>query len=88
YLSISIKMKQIKSLKYFAEKEANLEKDCPGKTPLMYAVKYGQLEMVKYLVNKGAKITTETSRGKTALDYAEKYDQYEIAEYLKEELRE
>jgi ankyrin repeat protein len=88
YLSISIKMKQIKSLKYFAEKEANLEKVCAGKTPLMYAVKYGYLEMVKYLVNKGAKMTTETSRGKTALDYAEKYDQYEIAEYLKDKLRE
>ena len=87
YLAISIKMKQIKSVKYFVEKGASLEGVCTGKTPLMYAVKYGQLEIVKYLVSAGSKIEAETSRGKSALDYAIKYDQSEIVEYLKEYLK-
>ena len=87
YLAISIKMKQLKSVKYFVEKGANIEGVCTGKTPLMYAVKYGHLEIVKYLVNAGAKITAETSRGKNALDYAEKYDQNEIGDYLRENLK-
>lgn len=54
YLTISIKLKSIKSLKYFIEMGANIERVCADKTPLMYAAKYGQLEMVKYLVEKGA----------------------------------
>lgn len=82
YLAMSIKLKQIKSVKYFAEKGANLDGVCTEKTPLMYAVKYGQLEIVKYLISAGAKIETETGRGRTALDYAMKYDQNEIAKYL------
>ncbi|MEM6516614.1 MAG: ankyrin repeat domain-containing protein [Bacteroidota bacterium] len=87
YLAMSIKMKQIKSVKYFTEKGADLEAVCTGKTPLMYAVKYGQLEMVKYLINAGAKIEAKTDKGRNALDYAAKYEQVEIAKYLKESLK-
>ena len=46
YLTISIKMQQIQSLQFFVDKGANLEGICTEKTPLMYAVKYGQLPMV------------------------------------------
>ena len=67
YLAISIKLKSMKSLKYFIEKGANIEGVCADKTPLMYAAKYGQLEMVKYLIEKGAD-PNATYRGNKALN--------------------
>jgi len=84
YLVISIKLKSMKSLKYFIEKGANIERVCVDKTPLMYAAKYGQLEMVKYLVEKGANLNT-SFRGNKALDYARQYNHHEIKKYLKEQ---
>ncbi len=82
YLTISIKMKQLKSLKYFIDNGAKIESKCSNKPPLIYAVKYGQLKMVKYLIEKGANVNTKSSKGKTALDYAIKYKQHKIAKYL------
>ena len=84
YLAISIKLKSMKSLKYFIEKGANIEGVCADKTPLMYAAKYGQLEMVKYLIEKGAYLNA-SYRGKTALNYAKQFNQPEIKKYLKEQ---
>ena len=81
-LAISIKMKSINSLKYFVKRKANLEGQCTGKTPLMYATKYGQLNAVKYLVENGANLET-TNHGRTALDYAKKYEQLEIEKFLR-----
>ncbi|CAM1372744.1 ankyrin repeat domain-containing protein [Tenacibaculum xiamenense] len=81
FLAISIKMKSLESLKYFVKRKANLEGECTGKTPLMYATKYGQLNAVKYLIENGASLET-TNRGRTALDYAKKYEQQEIENYL------
>ena len=41
----------------------------PG-TPLMRAVESGCVEVVKLLLNKGAKVNLRTKREKTALDIA------------------
>ena len=84
YLTISIKLKSMKSLKYFIEMGANIESVCADKTPLMYAAKYGQLEMVKYLVEKGADLNA-SFRGNKALDYARQYSHHEIKKYLSEQ---
>ena len=83
YLAISIKLKSMKSLKYFIEKGANIEGVCADKTPLMYAAKYGQLEMVKYLIEKGADYNA-TYRGRKAISYAREFNNSEIRKYLKE----
>jgi len=83
YLAISIKLKSMKSLKYFIEKGANIECVCADKTPLMYAAKYGQLEMVKYLIEKGADLNASYRRN-TALNYARQFNHPEIKKYLKE----
>ena len=50
----------------------------------MYAAKYGQLEMVKYLVEKGADLNA-SYKGKTALNYANQFHHREIKKYLKEQ---
>lgn len=42
-----------------------------GMTPLMYAARYNNVEMIKVLVAKGASITEKDTKGFTALRYAE-----------------
>ena len=83
YLAFSIKLESLESLKYFVNKKANLEGDCTGKTPLMYAAKYGQFDAVKYLLKNGADLNS-TNNGKSALDYAVNYNHSEIKKYLEE----
>ncbi|MBT8184942.1 MAG: ankyrin repeat domain-containing protein [Eudoraea sp.] len=84
FLAISIKLKSIKSLKFFVENGANIEGVCADKTPLMYAAKYGQLAMVKYLVEQGADPAVSI-RGNRAINYARRYHHTEIVRYLKEQ---
>lgn len=54
-----------------------------GKTPLMVASFYGELEAVKLLVEAGADVRQKSNSGKTALDTAISWKHNEIAEYLK-----
>ncbi len=83
-LALTIKYEANECFKILVTKKANSEKACASKTPLMYAVKYGQLSMVKALVKAGADYKTENGRGQNATYYAKKYDQKEIYDYLKE----
>ncbi|MBT8305707.1 MAG: ankyrin repeat domain-containing protein [Maribacter sp.] len=83
YLVISIKLKSMKSLRYFVENGADIEGVCADKTPLMYAAKYGQLEMARYLVQNGADLNA-TYKGKTALSFARQFHQRDIVKYIKE----
>jgi ankyrin repeat protein len=50
----------------------------------MYAAKYGQLEMAKYLVEEGADLNA-SYKGYTALYYARKFRHPKIIKYLKEQ---
>ncbi|MGB5273942.1 MAG: ankyrin repeat domain-containing protein [Flavobacteriaceae bacterium] len=84
YLAISVKLKSMKSLQYFIAKGADIEGVCADKTPLMYAAKYGPLEMVKYLVENGADLNARY-RGKTALDFAVQYRHPDIRNFLKKQ---
>lgn len=81
-LALTIKTGATNCFNSLLEQKPNLEKACANKTPLMYAVKYGELNMVKALIKAGANPKTTTSSGRTALDYAKKYKKEEIATYL------
>ena len=54
-----------------------------GFTPLMQAVSYGYLEIVKYLINLGADINEKDNFGLSAKDYARKLGQVQVLNYLK-----
>lgn len=82
-LALAIKMKSVNIFQKLIDNEADLEKICDGKTPLMFAAKYGDVAMAKKLLENGAKKETKTEKGFTALDYAEKYNQPAIIELLK-----
>jgi hypothetical protein len=84
HLAISIFENAIKSLHFFVENGADIEIICENKTPLMYAVKYNRLEMVKYLLANGADVHKVSIKNKTALSYSIEYEHPEIEKYLTE----
>lgn len=81
-LGLAIKMNSKEVFQKLIDEKADLDKICDGKTPLMFAAKYGNTEFTKKLLANGAKKETKTSAGYTALDYARKYDKPEIIKLL------
>jgi len=55
-----------------------------GQTGLIIACRYGQIEIIKYLVGKGAKVNEHDHLGRTALMYSFKYKNMDISRYLLE----
>jgi hypothetical protein len=83
YLAIAIYEESLASVKYFLDLDADINQVCQNKTPLMYASKFGLLDITKYLIEKGADINFVSIKGKTALDYAIQYEKPEIITFLK-----
>lgn len=81
-LALVIKTDAKNCFKVLLEKKVDLEKACSSKTPLMYTVKYGNLEMAEVLIKAGANPKAENNQGRTALDYAKKYEQKKLEMYL------
>ena len=52
-------------------------------TPLMYAARYNQVEIIKLLLEKGANLKVKDERGFTALNHAENSKATEAVELLK-----
>ena len=80
-LILAIKLNSKECFNKLVNKKADLDKDCGGKTPLIYTAKYGRLEMAKKLIAKGASLENKW-RGRTALFYAKKHRQKEVSDYL------
>lgn len=55
-----------------------------GMTPLMYAAKYNRVNVLRYLIEKGANLNTRSSKGKTALYYAKSTNAKDTYTILKE----
>ena len=81
-LALSIKMNKPNVFKKLINEKANLDLICDDKTPLMYTVKYGNLDFAKLLLENGANKRATSNKGNTALDYAKKYDQKELIKIL------
>ena len=81
-LALSIKMNKPNVFKKLINEKANLDLICDDKTPLMYTVKYGNLDFAKLLLENGANKKAISNKGNTALDYAKKYDQKELIKIL------
>lgn len=81
-LALSIKLNSKQVFQKLIEEKADLEKVCDGKTPLMFAAKYGNLEFAKKLLENGAKKETKTDKGYSASDYAKKYEKAELVKLL------
>ncbi|MBB4807580.1 ankyrin repeat protein [Chryseobacterium defluvii] len=81
-LALSIKMNSTQIFQKLIDEKADLEKSCDGKTPLMFAAKYGNADLAKKLLQNGAKKDAKTDKGYTALDYAKKYEKPEVIQLL------
>ncbi|PWN69925.1 ankyrin repeat domain-containing protein [Chryseobacterium phosphatilyticum] len=81
-LGLAIKMNSRQVFQKLIDEKADVEKSCDGKTPLMFAAKYGNTELAKKLLTNGAKKDTKTDKGYTALDYARKYEKPEMIKLL------
>ena len=54
-----------------------------GATPLHYAAANGHLEVVKYLVEKGADVKRANENGLTAEEWARQKGHLDVVEYLR-----
>jgi ankyrin repeat protein len=81
-LALSIKLNSKQAFQKLIDEKADLERVCDGKTPLMFAAKYGNLELAKKLLDYGARKETKTEKGYTALDYAKKYEKADLIKLL------
>lgn len=54
-----------------------------GMTPLMFAARYNKVEIVKLLLENGARVNTKDEKGFTALKHAELSNATEAAELIK-----
>lgn len=70
---------------YLLRKGASTEVSSNGKTPLMYAAKYDELEIAKSLVEYGANRNAVNEKGSTPLGYARRYENMQMVEFLEKE---
>ena len=52
------------------------------KTPLHYACEYGHLQIVEYLISKGANVNAKDKYGNHVIHYASKLGHLPIVQYL------
>ena len=69
-------------IKYLIEKGSNIDITIYNKPILIYASRYGHLEIVKLLVANGADINATDQEGKTALTMAKEAGHTEVVAYL------
>lgn len=72
------------TVKKFVEYGTDVNEMSNGLTPLMLAARYNKIEILKYLVEKGADKKIQDERGNTALKYAENSKSTEALEFLKQ----
>lgn len=82
-LNVAISRGDIDTVKKFVEYGANVNKVLDGMSPLMAAARYNRVEIMEFLVSKGAELTTKNEKGYTALKYAEVSKAKEAAAFLK-----
>jgi len=82
-LTVAISKGDIEIVKKFIEGGTNVNKKLNGMTPLMYAARYNKVDIIKYLLQKGADRDIKDSQGFTALKYAELSNAFEAIAILK-----
>ncbi|MDN3677781.1 ankyrin repeat domain-containing protein [Flavobacterium paronense] len=72
------------TVKKFVEYGSDVNEMSNGLSPLMLAARYNKVDILKYLLEKGADKQIKDERGNTALKYAEYSKSQEAVDYLKQ----
>ncbi len=72
------------TVKKFIEYGADVNEMSNGLTPLMFAARYNKIDILRYLMEKGADKDIKDERGNNALKYAENSKSVEAVEFLKQ----
>nr|WP_321222129.1 ankyrin repeat domain-containing protein [uncultured Psychroserpens sp.] len=80
---ISIVKGDLDTVKKLIELGQDVNKKSNGLTPAMYAAKYNRLDILKLLVEKGAKLNVKSAKGMTAQKYAEASNAKDALAYIK-----
>jgi ankyrin repeat protein len=82
-LVVAISKGELQTVKQFIENGTKVNKKINGLTPLMYAARYNKVQIIEYLLQKGADREIKDANGFTALNYAELSNAYEAIAVLK-----
>lgn len=82
-LCLAITRGDVDVVRKFLEYGADVNETSRGLTPLMYAAHYNQPEIVKLLIEKGARLEARDEKGNNAIAYAEKANATEALEVLR-----
>ncbi|MEM0993218.1 MAG: ankyrin repeat domain-containing protein [Bacteroidota bacterium] len=83
-LNFAVRTNQIEVVRWLLAQQADPNRMSNGKSALMYAAKYGRLDIAKLLIAKGADKNLRNDKQRTALDYARKYEQKAMYSFLKQ----
>jgi len=83
-LCIAISKSDNQTAKKMIEYGADVNERYNKMTPLMYAARYNNVEMIKELLAKGADLSSKDERGNTAIWYAELSNATDAIAFLKE----
>jgi uncharacterized protein len=72
------------TVKKFIEYGADVNEVSNGMTPLMYAARYNKVEIIKYLLDKGADKDRKDDKGNTAAKYAQLSNSQDALAVLKQ----
>lgn len=81
-LCTAISKGDILIVRKFIEYGANVNEKSNGMTPLMIAARYNNVEILKLLIENGAKVDIQNENGFTALKFAQLSNATEAATFL------
>jgi len=80
---VSIVKGDFETVKKLVELGQDVNKKSNGLTPAMYAAKYNRLDILKLLIDKGAKLDVKSEKGMTAQQFAERSQAKDALAYIK-----
>ncbi len=83
-LCTAISKGDVSTVKKFVEYGADVNETSNGMTPLMMAARYNNVEILDFLLSKGAELNTKSESGNTALKYAIISNAKEAENFLRE----
>lgn len=78
----SIAKGDIETVKKLIELGEDVNRKSNGMTPSMYAARYNRVEILKLLLDHGAKLNARSDKGMTALKYAKQSNAVDVIAFI------